>query len=239
MNYAHTISQSPLIDAATLQTELSLPPGKVVCVGRNYVDHIEELNNVIPTEPLLFMKPATALVHLDDEITIPSGELCHNELELALLIQSPLSAGETYFDEQLMAAIWGVGLALDLTLRDMQTRLKQQGHPWERAKAFDGSCPVSGFVPMAHIADVQALNFSLQVNEQQRQHGNSAQMIDNCITLLRAITQCFSLMPGDIVITGTPRGVGPLSAGDLLQAKMFFGNSNVELVNAQVRVIER
>lgn len=239
MNYSHTISHSPLIDANTMNTALTLPPGKVVCVGRNYVDHIEELNNAVPSEPLLFMKPASALVHMDDEIAIPSGELCHNELELALLIQSSLSAGETYFDEQILAAIWGVGLALDLTLRDVQSHLKKQGHPWERAKAFDGSCPVSGFVPMAQVPDLQALNFTLQVNEEQRQHGNSAHMINDCITLIKAITEQFSLLPGDIVITGTPKGVGPLVAGDVLQAQMSFGNADVALVNAQARVIER
>lgn len=239
MNYSHTVSHSPLIDATTINSDIPLSPGKVVCVGRNYVDHIAELNNAVPSEPLLFMKPTSALVHLDDEIAIPAGELCHNELELALLIQSPLAAGETYFDEQIMAAIWGAGLALDLTLRDLQSRLKQQGHPWERAKSFDGSCPVSGFVPMENIADLQALNFSLEVNQQQRQHGNSAHMIYNCVTLIKAITGSFSLLPGDIVLTGTPKGVGPLVAGDILKASMTLGNTDVALVQAQARVIER
>lgn len=239
MHYSHTISQSPLIDAATITTDLTLPTGKVVCVGRNYVDHIEELNNDMPSEPLLFMKPASALVPLDEEISIPAGELCHNELELALLIRAPLAAGESYFDDQILSAIWGVGLALDLTLRDVQSQLKQQGHPWERAKAFDGSCPVSGFVPVDNIADLQALNFSLLVNEQQRQHGNSAHMIYDCMTLIKAITRWFSLSPGDVVLTGTPKGVGPLKAGDVLRASMSFGNSDVALVNAQARVVER
>ena len=198
---------------------IDLPVGKVVCVGRNYLDHIQELNNEVPTEPLLFMKHATALCAMSEPLVIPSelGE-CHNELEVALLIGKPLSlcddAGKA------AEAVYGIGLALDLTLRDVQQRLKDKGQPWERAKAFDRACPVSRFVSLNSDISLDDLSFSLTINGETRQQGNTSLMIHNIQSLLCAISGVFTLQPGDIVLTGTPKGVGALQQGDQLQAVM-------------------
>ena len=197
---------------------INLPAGKVVCVGRNYLMHIQELNNAVPDKPLLFIKPSTSLVKLSDAIYIPSDKgSCHNEVELAILINQPLKNASEAQAEQ---AIYGYGLALDLTLRDLQDDLKRQGHPWERAKAFDGSCPVSYFVPKARIADHQNVSFRLQVNGHTRQHGNSKDMLVAINALISEISHTFTLLPGDIVLTGTPKGVGPLYAGDRLEVSL-------------------
>lgn len=196
-------------------TPADLPVGKVVCVGRNYAEHARELNNPVPAEPLLFIKPSTAIVPLGDSIVLqPARGPVHYETEIALLIGSPLSGDVS--EAQAGAAIAGVGLALDLTLRELQGQLKAKGHPWERAKAFDGACPLSGFVPAASVPALDNLDMRLHINGDLRQQGNSSQMITPIITLLQQIATVFTLLPGDVVITGTPAGVGVLHAGDRL-----------------------
>ncbi|GIC78807.1 fumarylacetoacetate hydrolase family protein [Moritella sp. F3] len=194
--------------------KLALPVGKIVCIGRNYLDHIRELGNEVPEQALLFIKPATSLVALDKPLQLPAdlGE-CHNELEVALLIKSPITKGTPIVLAEL---IWGVGLGLDLTLRDLQSSLKSQGHPWERAKAFDKACPISPFVPFAEFDELNNINFTLTVNKQIRQQGCTANMMRSIESLLIEITSCFTLLPGDIVLTGTPAGVGVLNSGDKL-----------------------
>lgn len=196
-------------------TPANLPVGKVVCVGRNYAEHARELNNPIPSEPLLFIKPSTAIVPLGDPIMLqPARGPVHYETEIALLIGSLLSGDVS--EAQAGAAIAGVGLALDLTLRELQDQLKEKGHPWERAKAFDGACPLSGFVPAAAVPALDNLDMRLHINGDLRQQGNSSQMITPIITLLQQIATVFTLLPGDVVITGTPAGVGVLHPGDRL-----------------------
>ncbi len=195
-----------------------LPNGKIVCVGRNYAEHARELNNPIPKQPLLFIKPSTALAALDQPLAIPRdrGE-CHHELELALLIGQPLSEARA---EETLAAIAGYGLALDLTLRELQSQLKEKGQPWERAKAFDGACPVSAFAPAAAIGDWKALRLQLQRNGALQQDGQCRDMLFPIEALLADISQSFTLLPGDIVLTGTPAGVGPLNPGDRLRCEL-------------------
>ena len=190
--------------------------GKVVCVGRNYAEHAKELNNPIPSEPLLFIKPATSAVALADGIRLPRGRgAVHYETEIALLIGTPL--GGVVSAEEAGQAIAGVGLALDLTLRELQDQLKGKGHPWERAKAFDGACPLSPFAPLEQAPALTDLPLQLHINGELRQQGNSAEMITPIIALLQHIAGVFTLLPGDVVITGTPAGVGVLQPGDQLQ----------------------
>lgn len=132
---------------------------------------------------------------------------------MAVLIAKPLkNASFTEVNE----AIWGYGLALDLTLREVQAKLKQLGRPWEIAKGFDGACPMSPLIPKAQVQHPQQLDFSLQVNSELRQQGNSANMIRGITQLISEMSQHFTLLPGDLVLTGTPAGVGPLQAGDTL-----------------------
>lgn len=197
---------------------IGLPLGKVVCVGRNYAAHAQELNNPIPQQPLLFMKPASSVAALAQPLVLPKGRGdVHYETEIALLIGQPLSQAS---QEQAKAAIMGVGVALDLTLRALQAELKKQGHPWERAKAFDGACPLSAFVSVDQFPDLNAVPLSLMLNGDLRQQGSSAQMIWPISALVAYISSQFSLQPGDLILTGTPKGVGPLQAGDQLEVAL-------------------
>ncbi|GAB2793641.1 fumarylacetoacetate hydrolase family protein [Halomonas shantousis] len=184
------------------------PLGKIVCVGRNYAEHARELNNPVPSAPLLFIKPATSAVALDTpiEAQFERGEV-HFETELALLIGQPLTRATP---EQAERAVTGIGLALDLTLREVQSRLKEKGHPWEMAKAFDGACPLSAFVPLDGVPDWQALTFALDIDGQRRQTGNTHDMLFSVPALLAEMSKHFTLEPGDVVLTGTPAGVGVL-----------------------------
>ena len=196
-------------------TPCDLPPGKVVCVGLNYAAHVAEMGSARAAEPVLFIKPRTALAPLAGEIAIPVDRgACHFETELALLIGAPL---RDCTPSAAMAAIAGVGIALDLTLRDLQKTLKQAGHPWERAKGFDSACPVSEFLAPAHVGDLQKLEFRLYQNGVLRQHGHASAMLTPVPELLCYMSRWFTLEPGDIVLTGTPEGVGPLASGDELE----------------------
>jgi len=160
------------------------------------------------------MKPNTAFCNMLSDIHIPTdqGE-CHNEVEVAVLIKEKLSKVD---ETQALSAIWGYGLGLDLTLREVQKKLKQLGRPWERAKAFDSSAPISPFIEQAQIEDATNINFSLSVNDSIRQQGNTKLMIRDIASLVSLISQHFTLLPGDVVLTGTPAGVAPLYAGDKL-----------------------
>lgn len=189
--------------------------GKCVCVGRNYAAHAAELNNPIPSAPILFHKPADAVVPLSPQFKIPTdqGEV-HHELEITLLIGKPLTNAT---EEQVTASIAGIGLALDLTLRDVQSQLKQKGHPWEMAKAFDGACPVTDFIAPDANTDWKNLSLALLRNGQIQQQGNSQDMLFPIIPLIAYISRFFTLNPGDLVLTGTPAGVGELLVGDVLE----------------------
>ncbi len=192
----------------------SLPVGKVVCVGRNYAAHARELGNAVPAEPVLFMKPATALVDLEKPLQLPThGAELHHEVELAVLVGARLERVE---EAEVGPAIAGYGVALDLTLRDVQARLKDAGHPWELAKAFDGSCPLSAFVRPADLPDVADCALRLWVDKKLRQDGSTRDMIVKPPALLAYISKFFTLEPGDVVLTGTPAGVGLLRGGEAL-----------------------
>jgi 2-keto-4-pentenoate hydratase/2-oxohepta-3-ene-1,7-dioic acid hydratase in catechol pathway len=197
---------------------LALPVGKVVCVGRNYLEHIHELHNAIPETPILFMKPATALVGLEQPIRLPTGRgECHHEIELAVLVGRELRQADAATARQ---AVAGYGVALDLTLRDLQNELKKKGYPWEIAKAFDGSCPISPFLAPKTLPDPQATALALQVNGALRQQGNTRLMMIGIFELMAYISTHFTLRPGDIVLTGTPAGVGSLRSGDALVLRL-------------------
>ncbi len=195
-----------------------LTASKVICIGRNYVDHIKELGNVVPKQPVLFMKPNSALVNWEDVVAVPTnrGE-CHHEIELALLIGDRLQNATA---EQVAKAVAGVTLALDLTLRDVQSELKGKGQPWELAKAFDASCPVANWRALPSVEWLKNANMSFAVNGEVRQQTNTDTMIWSCIDLIQFISKHFTLMPGDIVLTGTPAGVQALNPGDKIEAKL-------------------
>lgn len=195
-------------------SSLDLPLGKVVCIGRNYLEHIRELGNAVPEAPILFIKPTTSLNQLTDPIQLPTGRgSCHYEVELAVLVGHKLQNADAPTARQ---AVAGYGIALDLTLRDLQNTLKTKGHPWELAKAFDGSCPLSPFLNPMDLPDPQAVDLTLHINGELRQEGNTQQMMLGIFDLMAHISNHFTLLPGDVVLTGTPAGVGPLQSGDQL-----------------------
>ncbi|MCC5827116.1 fumarylacetoacetate hydrolase family protein [Alkalimonas sp.] len=210
---------------------IQLPVGKVVCIGQNYQDHIAEMKSQVAAEALFFIKPASALADLVQPVAIPLQHgAVHNETELAVLIQAPLCKASA---QQVAPAIWGYSLALDLTLRDIQTELKRLGRPWEIAKGFDGACPVGPFVPQAQVKHPQQLDFSLTVNGELRQSGTTATMIRGIHQMISEMSHWFSLQPGDIVLTGTPAGVGPLQPGDRLVLQLAdLLHLNTEVVAA-------
>ena len=195
-------------------TRINLPVGKAVCVGRNYAAHAKELGNVVPDAPILFLKPSTAIVPLSPSFSIPSDRgSCHHETEIAVLIGQTISKIDV---KDAAEAIAGYGLALDLTLRDLQNQLKKQGYPWEVAKAFDGACPLSPFMKPEQLGDVYHTEFTLMVNGEPRQQGLTDDMITHVYELIAYISQIFTLEAGDIVLTGTPEGVAALAVGDQL-----------------------
>jgi len=186
-----------------------ISPGKVVCVGRNYDAHARELNNPIPTEPVIFIKPRTALCDLLHDLDVPE-EGCHFETELALVIGERVDRHtELSFDKQ----ICGIGLALDLTKRELQSALKKKGLPWELAKSFDNACPLSPILKNPSLSAVETLHFELRIDGKSQQSGRVADMIFSLEAILAYVKQFITLLPGDVVLTGTPEGVGPLLPG--------------------------
>ena len=194
---------------------MSTRPSKIVCVGRSYADHAKELGNAIPDRPVLFIKPPSSLIGLAQGISWnPAWGNCHHECELSLRIDQRLT-GETD-PEQALQAVGAVTLGLDLTLRDLQDQLKGKGQPWERAKAFDGACVLADWVDLSEVSNWKDIHYTLHVNDELRQTGDSALLIFDIATLLADISQVFTLEPGDVVMTGSPAGVAALYAGDQL-----------------------
>ncbi|MBW3567143.1 MAG: fumarylacetoacetate hydrolase family protein [Proteobacteria bacterium] len=190
---------------------------RIFCIGRNYAAHAAELGNEKPSEPVVFMKPSTAIVPAGKDVHLPRyrGSV-HQEAELVLLIGRDGANG--------VRDIAGVALGLDLTLREEQTRLKAAGLPWELAKAFDESAPLGAFVPAP--AGFDNLAFTCRVNDELRQQGNTRNMIFTVAYLVGFLAARFSLRRGDLVFTGTPEGVGPLVPGDDVElASQFTGRS--------------
>lgn len=189
---------------------------KIICVGRNYADHIAELNNARPDAPVIFMKPDTALLHPEESFYYPDfTKDLHHEVELVVKINKVGKNIEEKFAHKYYNEI---GIGIDFTARDVQSELKSKGLPWELAKGFNGSAPVSGFVPLADYGDIQNINFSLEVNGETRQNGNSSMMLYPVNYLISFVSKYFTLKTGDLIFTGTPKGVSPVQAGDTLSA---------------------
>ena len=197
---------------------LDFPVNKVVCVGNNYADHIKEMGSQVSAEPVVFIKPETALCDIRQPIALPTGlGSVHHEIELAVLIGTPLKQATP---DRVANAIAGYGMALDLTLRDLQSQFKAAGQPWEKAKGFDGSCPMSGFIPVSEFGDAQQAELRLLINGELRQEGNTRDMLTPVLPLIAYMSRFFTLRAGDIILTGTPHGVGPLKAGDEICATL-------------------
>lgn len=195
-------------------------PSKIVCVGRSYADHATELGNAVPEQALLFMKPLSSVAELRDGIRWNTAlGSCYYECELSLRIDKTLSQAED--PEKALQAVGAVTLGLDLTLRDVQNKLKEQGYPWERAKAFDGSCVLGDWVAVDDVVyDWRNIQFEFWIDDECRQRGNTGLMLFDIGELLCEISQNFRLDIGDVVMTGTPKGVGVLQSGQKLSMKL-------------------
>ena len=203
---------------ARLTNGRHFPIGKILCIGRNYSEHIKELGNPIPDAPVIFIKPASSVIGEGETIVIPPySNDCHHEAELALLVGRK---GKDIPVDQAMEAIAGYGVGIDLTLRDVQSELKKKGLPWEIAKGFDTSCPLSVFVEASGVADPQNLQVRMTVNGEVRQDGNTSMMIHRIPSIISYMSGRFTLEPGDVILTGTPAGVSRIVSGDRLTAEI-------------------
>jgi len=192
--------------------------GKILCIGRNYVDHIHELGNELPSAPVIFMKPSSSVIYEGEQIVIPAYSTeCHHEAELAVLIGK---LGRDIPLGKALEHVAGYGVAIDLTLRDVQGELKKKGMPWDIAKGFDTACPLSEFAPAVNVADPQQHQIRLSVNGRLRQDGSTGLMIHSVQQIISHLSTIFTLEPGDVILTGTPAGVGPIVSGDRLVAEI-------------------
>jgi 2-keto-4-pentenoate hydratase/2-oxohepta-3-ene-1,7-dioic acid hydratase in catechol pathway len=186
---------------------------KIFCIGRNYADHAAELNNPVPKKPMIFMKPATALSNKDFFYYPDFSEDVHYEAEIVLKI---IKNGKFVTEEYAASYYEQCSLGIDFTARDVQSKLKEKGHPWEIAKGFDGSAPVGDFIDLGN-RDRSSINFSLKKNGEFVQQGNTKDMIFSFDYLISYISKYFTVQVGDLIFTGTPVGVGPVKIGDVLE----------------------
>lgn len=191
-----------------------LKPGKLVCIGRNYAKHAAEMNSPVPAEPMVFLKPSTALVSTGGEVVLPAASQdVHHEVELVAVIGR---AGRDIGVDDALTHVAAYAVGLDMTARDLQSAAKAKGHPWSVAKGFDTFAPLGPLAPAVH--DPQALTVRLTVNGEERQVGHTRDMIFSVAHLIAYCSRIFTLLPGDLLYTGTPEGVGPVAAGDVLVA---------------------
>ncbi len=181
-------------------------PNRIFCIGKNYAEHISELGSVDDGECVVFMKPPTCAVAAGQTVTLPRDRgAVHHEAELVVMLAAGGHVGH-------------VTLGLDLTLRDLQSNLKSRGAPWELAKAFDGSAPLGNWKPYAN-ENLQAVEFTCHVNGQLRQHGFTRDMLFPVTRQIEILSRTWALQAGDVIFTGTPKGVGPLQAGDVVNLR--------------------
>jgi 2-keto-4-pentenoate hydratase/2-oxohepta-3-ene-1,7-dioic acid hydratase in catechol pathway len=187
---------------------------KLICIGRNYTEHIKELENEKPTDPVIFLKPDTAILLKKQPFFIPEfSNDVHHEVEVLVKINK---VGK-YIDKKFANKYYNeIGLGIDFTARDLQSKLKEKGLPWEKAKAFDGAAVIGDWIPKNKISDVNNINFSLKKNDDIVQTGNTSFMLWKIDEIIEYVSKYFTLKIGDIIFTGTPAGVGKVFANDKL-----------------------
>lgn len=188
---------------------------KIICIGRNYEAHANELENPLPKEPIIFLKPDTALLRDNSPFYLPNfAASFHYEVELVVKINKigkniEEKFAHRYYDE--------IGLGIDFTARDLQDEFRAKGLPWELSKAFDNSAVISKFISKSEFENINNINFSLYVNDMLKQKGNSSEMINSIDEIISFVSKYFSLKIGDLIYTGTPAGVGNVNIGDRLK----------------------
>lgn len=202
------------------QTE-RIPVKTLYCIGRNYAAHASELNNPIPSAPIVFIKPATTIISDGGDVVIPAASNdVHHEVEIVVLIGK---AGKNIAVETAREYIAGYAVGIDVTARDIQSRAKEKSHPWAVAKGYDTFAPLSEFVAPDAIGNPDGIQLSLNVNGETRQDGNSTNMLFPIPQLIAYLSGIFTLQPGDLIFTGTPEGVAKMSAGDEVTASLENG----------------
>ena len=191
---------------------------KIICVGLNYRKHAAEMNKPVPSEPLIFLKPDSAILKKNKPFFIPDFSAdVHYEAEIVLRISKlgkgiPAKYGGRYFD--------ALTVGIDFTARDLQKKFSQAGYPWELSKTFDGSAPLGNFIPKERFADLTDINFTLDINGGRKQAGNTSDLIFSFDDIISYVSRYYTLKTGDLIFTGTPSGVGPVKKGDNLTARL-------------------
>lgn len=189
---------------------------KIICIGRNYAEHAKELNSEIPSEPVFFLKPDTALIKDNQPFYYPDfSKEIHHEVELVIKISKVGKNIQSQFANKYYEEI---GIGIDFTARDLQAECKKKGLPWERAKAFDGSAPIGKFIDKKQFTDEKKISFSLTLNGNTVQKGNTKDLLFSFDKIIAYVSKYFTLKTGDLIYTGTPEGVGPVAIGDKLEA---------------------
>ncbi|MEI6815148.1 MAG: fumarylacetoacetate hydrolase family protein [Bacteroidota bacterium] len=189
---------------------------KIICIGRNYAEHAKELNNPIPDEPVIFIKPDSAIIQKDNPFYYPDfSKDIHHEVEIIVKISR---VGKNISKQFAHKYYQEIGIGIDFTARDIQTKCKTKGLPWELAKGFDGSAPIGRFINKNTFTDLKDINFHLDINNTTVQSGNTGMMLNSIDDIIAFASSYFTLKKGDLIFTGTPKGVGPVKIGDVLKA---------------------
>ncbi|KAI9278843.1 hypothetical protein BDA99DRAFT_16928 [Phascolomyces articulosus] len=208
---------------------------KIVAIGRNFSEHAKELGNAVPKSPFFFLKPTSSYLPNGGTVEIPTGCKVHHEVELAVVIGKD---GRDYQPSEAMDYVAGYALAIDMTARNLQTEAKTKGLPWSASKGFDTFTPISEFIPKEKITDPSNVDLWLKVNDTFRQNGNTRDMIFEIPMLLSYVSSIMKLETGDVILTGTPSGVGPIHAGDVIKAGLKVGSPD-DLLTVQYNVGDR
>ncbi|KAG1863622.1 hypothetical protein DFJ58DRAFT_215542 [Suillus subalutaceus] len=190
---------------------------KIIAIGRNYSEHIKELNNARTKEPFYFLKPTTSYLPTGGKVEIPRGVVAHHEVELGLVIGK---GGRDISQDAAESHIAGYALAVDMTARNMQDEVKKKGLPWSAVKGFDTFTPIGSFIPKSSVSDAHDLMLSLKINGEIKQNGTTGDMIFRIPRLIEHISSIVTLEEGDLILTGTPSGVGPVNPGDSVECAL-------------------
>lgn len=218
------------MDRPALPGLTNISANSIFCIGRNYIEHAKELDNPVPKSPVVFTKPASSLIFDNDSIIIPEQTRdVHHEVEMVVAIGK---SGKQIPQESAHNFIAGYAIGIDVTARDIQSRLKEKSHPWDIAKGIDTFAPLGNFVPADQISDSEPFYLSLTRNGETVQSGTTRDMIFNTAYLIHHLSNYFTLNPGDLIFTGTPEGVGPITSGDTLHAQL---NQNLSTLTVSVK----
>ncbi|KAI0797487.1 hypothetical protein C8Q75DRAFT_738347 [Abortiporus biennis] len=208
---------------------------KIVAIGRNYVDHVKELKNAVPKEPFFFLKPTTSYLPSGGKLEIPRGILAHHEVELGVVIGK---GGRDITQTEAESHIAGYALAVDMTARNLQDEVKKKGLPWSAAKGFDGFTPISSYIPKSAVSDPHSLKLQLKINGAIKQDGSTSDMLFRIPRLIEHVSSIMTLEEGDLILTGTPAGVGAVVPGDNVECSLT-NDEGKELASLTFEAVQR